>query len=179
MNIDRIDLNLLVVLETIYSEGGITRASEKLHLTQPAVSHSLARLRQLLDDPLFIRKGRQMVPTPKVRNMMGPLRQALRSISLTLNDADHFDPEVQTREFAVGVRNVTELTLMPELMTRVYENTPRIGINAVPLERGQLESDLASGALDAAIDILLPVGPAVSRQKPDQIPVGLAPAAPH
>ena len=77
MHISRMDLNLFVVLETIYSEGNITRASQKLNLTQPAVSHALGRLRDLLKDPLFVRQGANMVATPFTRNIITPVRQPL------------------------------------------------------------------------------------------------------
>jgi DNA-binding transcriptional LysR family regulator len=77
VQLDRIDLNLFVVLDAIFSEGGITRASEKLHLTQPAVSHALNRLRRLFDDPLFVREGRSLAPTPLARGLIEPVRAAL------------------------------------------------------------------------------------------------------
>lgn len=64
MALNRLDLNLLHVFDTIYREGSLTRAARALHLTQPAVSHSLSRLRDHFDDPLFTRQGNQMVPTP-------------------------------------------------------------------------------------------------------------------
>src|SRR5205085_7712584 len=70
----------LPIFDAIYTEGGITRAAEKLHLTQPAISHALGRLRRLLSDELFEREGRAMVPTPFARNLIGPLRQSLRSL---------------------------------------------------------------------------------------------------
>ena len=62
-NLSRVDLNLLVVLDAIVAEGGVSRAAEQLNLTQPAVSHALARLRELFDDPLFVREGRNLAPT--------------------------------------------------------------------------------------------------------------------
>ena len=69
MHISRVDLNLFTVFDAIYREGGITPASKRLHLSQPAVSHALARLRELLDDPLFERRGNEMIPTPKARSL--------------------------------------------------------------------------------------------------------------
>jgi DNA-binding transcriptional LysR family regulator len=77
-HISRMDLNLFVVLEAIYSEGNITRASQKLNLTQPAVSHALARLRDALNDPLFIRQGTQMLPTPFTRHLISPVQNACK-----------------------------------------------------------------------------------------------------
>ena len=78
MHLSQVDLNLFVVLEAIYREGNITRAGHQLNLTQPAISHALKRLRDLLQDPLFVRKGPHMVPTPFTRNMIEEVRQAFR-----------------------------------------------------------------------------------------------------
>ena len=74
IHLSRIDLNLFVVFDAIYTEGGITRASKRLSLTQPAISHALGRLRELFDDPLFMRQGKAMIPTPMARVMIDPVR---------------------------------------------------------------------------------------------------------
>ena len=84
MHISRLDLNLLVVFDAIYAEGNITRASLQLNLSQPAISHALGRLRDALQDPLFIRRGRAMTPTPLARRMIEPIRQSLQKIEATL-----------------------------------------------------------------------------------------------
>jgi DNA-binding transcriptional LysR family regulator len=87
-----VDLNLLVVLEAIVSAGGVTAASPRLHLTQPAVSHALARLRTLFDDPLLVRQGHALMPTPLTRRLIEPLRQRLRGLTDLLDGAGRFDP---------------------------------------------------------------------------------------
>ena len=74
MHLSNVDLNLFVVFDTIYAEGGITRASKRLNLSQPAISHALGRLRQMFDDPLFVRHGHVMAPTPLARQMIEPIR---------------------------------------------------------------------------------------------------------
>lgn len=96
INISRIDLNLFVVFDAIYTEGGITRASAILKLTQPAVSHALARPRTLVDDPLFVRQGHSMSPTPVAHELIGPVRRAIAEIEVSLNQlsqrfSDPFD----------------------------------------------------------------------------------------
>ncbi|HZP11842.1 MAG TPA: LysR family transcriptional regulator [Nevskiaceae bacterium] len=161
MHLSRIDLNLLVVLDTVYTEGGITRAAEKLHLTQPAISHALGRLRRLLQDELFERDGRAMVPTPFARNLIGPVRRSLRSLEITLNEIESFDPGKSEKCFAIGVRDSLESTLLPPLMAHVSETAPNVEINAIQIDRRDMESELASGTLDAALDVLLPVSDAV------------------
>ncbi|MGF2530352.1 LysR family transcriptional regulator, partial [Ralstonia pseudosolanacearum] len=97
MHISRVDLNLFVVFDAIYSEGGITAAARTLNLTQPAVSHALGRLRELFDDPLFERRGQGMVPTPLARTLVAEVRAALQGFERTLREGTRFDPAASER----------------------------------------------------------------------------------
>ena len=161
MQLSRIDLNLFVVFDAIYSEGSITAAARQLNLTQPAVSHALGRLRTLFDDPLFERRGQGMAPTPLARSLAGEVRGALQSFARTLQDTPHFDPTNTTRRFTIGMRDALESTLLPPLMARVTAMAPHVEIAAIRFDRREMESELLAGTLDAAIDILLPVSPAI------------------
>ena len=165
MHISRIDLNLLVVLDAIYTENGITKAADKLHLTQPAISHSLGRLRELFKDELFVREGRAMVPTPRARGLIEPVRRALRGLEATLNELEAFDPATTQKRFTVAVRDVFESTVLPPLLKRVHRSAPSIDIAAVQIGRRELESELAGGALDAALDVLLPLSDQILHRK--------------
>lgn len=165
MHLHRIDLNLLVVLDAIFTEGGITKAGDKLHLTQPAISHALGRLRELFGDPLFVREGRKMVPTPLARSLMQPVRRALHSLEVTLNEVQQFDPATTQRHFNIAVRDVLEATVLPPLLKRVAIAAPSIDISAIRADRRTLESELAAGSLDAALDILLPLSEDVRHQR--------------
>lgn len=156
MDLSRIDLNLLVVLEAIYTEGGLTRAGERLSVTQPAVSHALGRLRDLLGDPLFVREGHAMVPTPFTRNLIEPLRQNLRAMELTLNEAKRFDPAASEQRFTLGCRDALELRVLPNLMRGLSERAPELEIATVTFRRRDMEADLFSGHLDLVTDSLLP-----------------------
>lgn len=157
MHISRVDLNLFTVFDAIYTEGSVTRASQKLNLTQPAISHALGRLRQLFDDPLFIRQGHVMVSTPLARSMIEPVRRSLRGLEVTLHGLDHFDPTTSDRRFNLALRDVLEATTLPPLLRLVHARAPEIDIAASHVERRELESELAAGTLDAAIDVLLPL----------------------
>ena len=157
MHISRIDLNLFTVFEAIYAEGSITRASVNLNLTQPAISHALNRLRTLFEDPLFERQGHTMVPTPLARSIIGPVRQSLRGFEVTLSEAERFDPASSARTFSLAVRDVLEASLLPPLMAQIEDDAPSVGLNTLQVGRRELESELAAGTLDAAIDILLPL----------------------
>ena len=165
IHLSRVDLNLFVVFDSIYTEGGITRASKQLSLTQPAISHALGRLRELFDDPLFLRQGRAMIPTPLARMMIDPVRQALQGFEATLERVDRFDPATARKHFTVGMRDVRELSVLPNLLRAVTRAAPFIDIAVVRAERKQLEAELAAGALDAAIDVRLALSDEIRRQR--------------
>lgn len=164
-NISRIDLNLFVVFDAIYTEGSITRASEALTLTQPAVSHALGRLRDLVKDPLFVRKGHTMAPTPIARELIDPIRRAIGEIDGSLRQLSAFDPSSSQREFKIGMRSIVEATAIPELMRRISDVAPGIQVSSVHHIRSDVQSDLTSGALAAVIDILLPLGHNIHNQR--------------
>ena len=165
IHLPRVDLNLFVVFETIYTEGGVTRAGRRLSLTQPAISHALGRLRELFDDPLFIRQGKAMIPTPLARLIIDPVRHSLRGFEATLERVDRFDPATARKHFIVGMRDVRELAVLPNLLRSVTRTAPFVDIAVVRAERKQLESELAAGTLDAAIDVRLPLSEEVRRQR--------------
>jgi len=165
VHIRGIDLNLLVVLDAIITEGGITRAADKLNLTQPAISHALGRLRILFDDPLFVREGRAMRATPKARSLAEPVRRALRGLEVMLTETESFDPATSQRRFTIGVRDVFEATLLPPLMRAIQRLAPHVQVAALMVPRGELESELAAGRLDAALDVRWPMSEAIRRQR--------------
>lgn len=167
MHLSKVDLNLFVVFDTIYAEGGITRAGRRLNLSQPAISHALGRLRAMFDDPLFTRHGHAMTPTPLARRMIEPVRQALQGLEVTLSKVDRFDPASAAKRFTVGMRNVAESVVVPGLMHSIAGSAPRIDISVVRTERRELERELAAGTLDAAIDVLLPLPEEILRQRVD------------
>ena len=92
MHLSRIDLNLLVVFDAVFTAGSITAACRQLNLSQPAVSHALARLRDVFGAPLFERQGRGIVPTPLARSIAGPVRAALGAMERTFEQAAGFEP---------------------------------------------------------------------------------------
>ena len=155
MHINRLDLNLLVVLDAIFTEDGITAAAAKLNLTQPAVSHALGRLRDVLGDPLFERQGRRLIPTPFARGLIEPVRQSLRGIEIALAEAERFDPATTRRRFTLGIRDVLEARILPALMHRISEVAPLVDLAAIHVDRREVEGELAAGRVDAALDIWL------------------------
>jgi DNA-binding transcriptional LysR family regulator len=153
---NRLDLNLLHVFDTIYREGSLTRAARVLHLTQPAVSHSLARLRDHFDDPLFTRQGNQMVPTPLARRFLESMRPGLTQVQSAITQFHAFDPVNQRKTYTLGLRDILESTFLPPLMNRLAAYS-ELEIASQRIVRREMESLLAAGKLDFAVDVLLPV----------------------
>lgn len=159
------DLDLLRVLDAIHTEGGVTRAAERLNLSQSAISHSLARLRRLFGDPLFTRDGRQLSATPLTRDLIGPLRQGLQTLDLLVANAGRFDPATAEAQYTISLRDPTETLMMPAIMRRIARTAPGINLRTVQVRRRNLEAALATGAVSLATDIALPLSENVRRQK--------------
>ncbi|MCK7549384.1 LysR family transcriptional regulator [Marinobacter koreensis] len=163
MALNRLDLNLLHVFDTIYREGSLTRAAKALHLTQPAVSHSLSRLREHFNDPLFTRQGNQMVPTPLARRFLESMRPGLTQIQSAVNQFHAFDPATHRKTYSLGLRDVLESTFLPRLMERL-DGYPELEIVSQRIPRRDMETQLAAGKLDFAVDVLLPVSNQTSHE---------------
>ena len=163
MALNRLDLNLLHVFDTIYREGSLTRAAKALHLTQPAVSHSLSRLRDHFDDPLFTRQGNQMIPTPLARRFLESMRPGLNQIQGAVNQFHAFDPASQRKTYSLGLRDILESTFLPQLMERLVPY-PELEVVSQRVARRDMETQLAAGKLDFAVDVLLPVSNQTSHQ---------------
>lgn len=165
IHIERMDLNLLVVLQAVYLEGGITRAAQRLHVTQPAVSHALRRLRGLLGDPLFVRQGSGTVPTPFTHRLMGPVQAALATLQAGLAGGQGYDPATMPRSFRLGIRDALETLALPGLHERLLRASPGSRLLCQPIDRVRLASDLARGTLDCAVDIPIRVGEDVASER--------------
>lgn len=163
VHINRLDLNLFVVLNAIYTEGNITRAARALNLTQPALSHALGRLRAVFDDPLFVRRGSAMAPTPLARSLIGPVRQSLNTLTASVQQCRTFDPASTRRTVTLGVRDVLESKLLPPLVARLKDAAPLVDVASVRTDRREVESELAAGSVDLALDVLLNLSSAVRR----------------
>lgn len=159
------DLNLLHLLEVVESHRSVTAAANELHLTQSAVSHALRRLREQIGDPLFVRQGNVMVPTPKTVAIIGPIRQALQQMKQTLDQASAFDPSSSRRRFSIGLLPVAETGLVGPMVRELIADAPSISIDFVRIDHRVLEQDLAGNRLDVAVDVALPVPTSVRRER--------------
>ena len=99
MNLGGLDLNLLVALDALFSERSVTRAAQRVGLSQPGMSNALGRLRRLLDDPLLVRRGATLVPTARAEALVGPVHEALELIRRALDVPAGFDPATDHRSF--------------------------------------------------------------------------------
>ena len=155
MKLSDIDLNLFVVFDAIYTEGNLTRAGEIIGITQPAVSNSLSRLRNLFDDPLFVRTAEGMVPTPVSQNIIGSVRQALGLIRSSVQESDAFEPLASDKRFRVSMTDLSQSIVLPYLFGKITHDAPNVSIDCYQVRRRDMNIELASGNLDLAIDIPL------------------------
>lgn len=154
----KIDLNLFVVFDAIFCEGNITKAASALNLSQPAVSHSLGKLRVHFDDPLFIRQGNQMKPTSVANNVIADVREALHQLQVCLLQSRNFDPLTSQKHFTLSLHSSLEAPYLPLLTEHLSKKSPHIRLKSNKRgQRKELENKLASGDIDLAIDTLLPV----------------------
>jgi DNA-binding transcriptional LysR family regulator len=152
----KVDLNLFVIMTTVYQQGSITAAANKLHLTQPAVSHAIARLRDKFGDPLFVRHGRKMVPTAFCQRIYPDVKQAIGLLNKTVSQPAIFDIQQHKREIKLGLRDVLESMFFPILVPDLLNNTPNLTVNSRQIKRNELEPLLAQQDLDIVIDVLMP-----------------------
>lgn len=152
MNLRSLDLNLLLVFDAVYGERSISRAAERLHLSQPTVSNALARLRERLGDPLFERSAQGMAPTPRAKKLAEPIRQALNMLERGLRDDDAFDFAQSTREFVVAVEDYGEAVILPGFIGWLAGVAPGIRIRIRPQSSAQLKAELRDGSVDLALD---------------------------
>ena len=128
INLSGVDLNLLVIFDALIAEGHVTRAAERIGLTQPAVSHALNRLRGLFNDPLFVRCPRGMSPTPVALEMAASIRSILDQVETVLKRDRAFVPATSTRPFRLGLSDYAACVLLPALSARVEREAPGVSL---------------------------------------------------
>lgn len=146
-------MNLLGTFEAIYTHGGVTAAARHLHLSQSAISHSLARLRVVFDDELFVRVGNAIVPTALARSIIDPVRDALQGVEQALVAAGRFDPHTSTRGFRIGLRQANEARVFAGIVAQAVRDAPGVTLASVNFRRSEVAEALARGELDLAIDV--------------------------
>src|SRR4051812_9289336 len=130
MNLGGLDLNLLVALDALLSERSVTRAAQRVGLSQPGMSNALARLRRLLNDPLLVRQGATLVPTARAEALIGPVHEALELIRRALDAPLRFDPATDRRSFRLSCSDYSVLMLIGPLVRALAADAPGVVVES-------------------------------------------------
>ncbi len=151
LNLSGIDLNLLVILDALLEEKNVTRVSERVGRSQPAVSNSLRRLRALFDDELLVQEGRSMRLTERAHQLKGPLSQALSSVKRTLETKAKFDPSSDQFTIRLFASGYVSVVLLPKLMERLKREAPKADLIVSWGDRNKIGQMLLAETVDVAI----------------------------
>lgn len=150
---NRIDLNLLTVLLVLHREGSVSRAAERLHLGQPAVSGALARLRTMFNDPLFVRTAKGMAPTPRAVALVTSLLPVMEQMQQVLFQPPTFNPATDEHTFRLGMSDWVERWLMPGLLATLATEAPGIQLQTTASDPFLDEELVQLDKVDVAISV--------------------------
>lgn len=153
MNLAGVDLNLLVALDALLTERSVTRAANRVGLSQPGMSNTLARLRKLFGDPLFVREGLTLVPTPRAESLGQPIREALALIRHAIDERPGFDPADDRATFVISCSDYSLLMLIGPLVRRLAAEAPGVTIEVLPRSPEAVRL-LRDGEVDLVIEPL-------------------------
>ena len=143
-------------MNSIYTEGSLTKAAEVVGITQPAVSNALSRLREKFDDDLFVRTGSGMVPTQKTENIIKDIQKALQLMQKSVNEPDEFDPAISQKTFRISLGDINEGRILAILISKIEKQAPNIKLECYYTARGQVPHALATNELSFAVDPFIP-----------------------
>ncbi len=152
-NLRKLDLNLLLALDALIQEASVTKAAEKLNVSQSSMSYSLKRLRELLEDPILMRTSREMEATPYALQVGPAIREALLGIQGALLSRDAFDPERSEASFRIAASDYTESTLGSELLKSISIQAPHVRIRINDIDRDRVLDELDRGSIDLCIGV--------------------------
>ena len=153
MLLRNIDLNLLVVLDALLTEKHVTRTGVRLHLSQPAISHSLNKLRVLLDDPLLIRQGNEVVLSALAQNLQAPLKEILGQIETLLGQSIDFMPADSQRTFRIAMSDYGAAIVLPKLLVQLRAQAPGTSLVVIQDSRLGMLEQVGQGRIDLAIGV--------------------------
>ena len=151
MELSDIDLNQLVLFQQLMVERRVSKVADKLGLTQPAVSNTLAKLRRQFGDDLFVRTPKGMMPTPFAEQLAEPIGYALGMIHSGLNQHSRFEPANVKRSVTVGMTDIGEIVFLPALVERLRQEAPGVSLSTVRTTATNLRDDMEAGKVDLAI----------------------------
>lgn len=147
------DLNLLVIFDALMAERHVSRAAERVFLSQSAMSHALNRLRQQFDDPLLVRSGNGLQPTARALAILPEVRQALQLVNQTLMPPGEFDPACSSRRFTVACTDFFEAVIFPDLVARMQKSAPNMQLEVDIISPETFGQELESGKVDLVVGI--------------------------
>lgn len=151
MDIRSVDLNLLVIFDAMARLGSVNRTAEEVGLSQPATSGALARLRSLFDDPLFVRGGSRMEPTPRALELAPAVRRVVQTIASEILQDSAFDPVTTERSFTILTPDIGEVAFLPGVLRRLRVEAPNVRLHAVARPRSIAGEALEKGQADLAV----------------------------
>lgn len=154
MELHEIDLNLLVVFNELLVQRRVSKAAESLGISQPGVSNSLAKLRKLFGDEMFLRTAKGMEPTPFAEQLAESVSYALAMIHSGINQRTSFDPRTSERSFTIGMTDIGEIYFLPPLIEQLRREAPGVTVSTVRNTAVNLRDELESGKVDLAIGLL-------------------------
>src|SRR4051812_32980583 len=131
MDIRAVDLNLLVIFDAMARHRSVNRTAEAVGLSQPATSAALARLRAMFDDPLFVRAGTQMEPTPRALELAPSVQRVVQAIELEILQPPGFEPARAERSFTLLTPDIGEVAFLPGVLKRLRQEAPQVRLQAV------------------------------------------------
>jgi LysR family transcriptional regulator, mexEF-oprN operon transcriptional activator len=160
----RIDLNLALVFFVIHQEGSVTKAAERLYLTQPAISASLAKLRELTGNDLFVRQGRHLVPTPQADRLAQALATGLSGLQSGLLEREGFVPKSATRTFRLGLLDDLEIGVMPGLVSQLRAKAPGVRVSVRTCDFRNAAAQFQEDQIDVAAGVFDTLPTSLKRQ---------------
>ncbi|OKH88823.1 LysR family transcriptional regulator [Thalassospira sp. TSL5-1] len=151
MNIEQLDLNLLVTLDTLLAERNVTHAARRLNLSQPALSARLTRLRDLLNDPLLLPSQRGMIPTERALELQAPLHDAIEAVRRVIAETSPFDPAAITATIAIAASDYVQYSVLLPLLHILQNEAPGLRLSWRTIDTARLEDKMARGDIHLAL----------------------------
>lgn len=150
-NFRNFDLNLLLVLDGVLREGTLSNAAKALKVSQPTISSSLAKLREIMQDELFVRSGNGMQPTPRALALKEPVQRVLAAVKGEILETGSFDPATEIRPYTVATPDIGETLLLPRVVARLAQDAPGVNLRSTVVRPQHLEDAPEAGAVDLAV----------------------------
>jgi DNA-binding transcriptional LysR family regulator len=152
-SLEQIDLRLLRIFDAMHANRHVTRAAEELGLSQPTISIGLGKLRRQFGDPLFVRTGDGMLPTPRADALIGPVRDVLHSLRIICEVEATFEPASAKRQFCICMTDASHITLLPQILKAVRQAAPGVTLEAARIDE-LMPQALQSGDADLALGLI-------------------------